>query len=1124
MVKDANNNWALNSATGGLDSFKAYQSTNSGDTYIDASNSTGHIRLNYETGSGTETDIYSGSSTSLDAAFLGPASIKFPGIAAASGHSCLQVDTSGYMTNTGTSCGSGESSGTINSGSNGQIAYYTASGTTIGGMSAVPVTAGGTGATSASGAMANLLPGVASDGSSGIKVTGNVAAGESIPATSPYVDIRAYGAVLDNATPIDSALQAAISSYQYQQGHSATILLPCAGGNGGSTQGNGCYLDNPSLLTEPSGYGASYKFIIQGNLRVGSTLVAPGWQNWYSDSGGFGNQFQTGAVPAYITGPTVNGTLGTAITTPGTAVTITPTFTNGNIAHLPAGSAITIAGLASSTATAARTAASNGYGQTVLTLASAIRIPPGEIITITGCSDSSFDATNIAVNGSDYSAQTLTYYQTTTTPSTATGCTVTGFNEDAFESARILCANGANMPGYSYVCGTGQITIATNHAHSASDQWGEVAVSPAFNTYTPQTWEGINIGNCYGACFWAEGSTNLVMNHMGAQASPVMTSIAMEQTTSYLSQIHDSNFSNSSFGQTVPSCPNGGCPQPSYPYALRCDSDVPGLYYGSSSTGCSATDIDQGTVLVGGIKIDGNGSQPISGLPRISSVMYEEPWGNAVTIDNRFGIEAQSCLTLKDQYLQDNISILQLNLLGYTDNEAPSGCVVIENNDAVDTSSLVNAYFNGSLSVNGIADFQNLPSPANASSPLGVFNEGGMLKGEIEGEGAGFGPSMLPFGSLPITTSTATWASLCTTYSMCTVTNVVGPDGPNGQMQAAQLVSLYNGAKLPIGAWTGATYPGDHFIYGAWVRPGQNETIIQGQIGYNDSFLLSTEGSDTFAPTPWTATNSVAMPTGFGTALSKNGWYPQVAIATITSGEATSHTISYYLDPGPWASGSNPATGNQFAQPFWTFIPGPNNPACSSAGTCNVTIDQIEEARQDQYHGFVPAGMSAGVAATAEAISANGYQVNGSALASGNLADWTDSGAAIGDVAVCTAVTSGLCTHWTPGAVASAPTETFNASASGAITLPSTDHAEATYVLSGNVTNTTIGSSVGGAKVTIIVCQPASGGPYTWAWPSNWKGGVTIGTTASTCSLQVGTYVAGQSDWKGDAGATNVPQ
>jgi hypothetical protein len=46
MVKDQNNNWALNSATGGLDSFKAYQSTNSGDTYINASNPSGVVRVN----------------------------------------------------------------------------------------------------------------------------------------------------------------------------------------------------------------------------------------------------------------------------------------------------------------------------------------------------------------------------------------------------------------------------------------------------------------------------------------------------------------------------------------------------------------------------------------------------------------------------------------------------------------------------------------------------------------------------------------------------------------------------------------------------------------------------------------------------------------------------------------------------------------------------------------------------------------------------------------------------------------------------------------------------------------------------------------------------------------------
>jgi hypothetical protein len=104
MVKDAGNNWALNSASGGLDSFKAYQSTNSGDTYINTSNASGHIRLNYETGSGVETDIYAGSSANLVAAFLGTTAIKFPGLEASSGHNCLQIDNSGYITNTGTGC------------------------------------------------------------------------------------------------------------------------------------------------------------------------------------------------------------------------------------------------------------------------------------------------------------------------------------------------------------------------------------------------------------------------------------------------------------------------------------------------------------------------------------------------------------------------------------------------------------------------------------------------------------------------------------------------------------------------------------------------------------------------------------------------------------------------------------------------------------------------------------------------------------------------------------------------------------------------------------------------------------------------------------------------------------
>ncbi len=175
MVKDASNNWALNSATGGLDSFKAYQSTNSGDTYIDASNPSGIVRINYETGSGTGFNIYGGNSNSLYASFTGATAIRFPGLAASNGHLCLQIDNSGYISNTGAACGSGSGggSGTVNSGTTGQIAYYAANGTTVSGTSTIPITAGGTGASTASGAMANFLPGVTSNAANGVSVAGN---------------------------------------------------------------------------------------------------------------------------------------------------------------------------------------------------------------------------------------------------------------------------------------------------------------------------------------------------------------------------------------------------------------------------------------------------------------------------------------------------------------------------------------------------------------------------------------------------------------------------------------------------------------------------------------------------------------------------------------------------------------------------------------------------------------------------------------------------------------------------------------------------------------------------------------------------------------------------------------
>jgi hypothetical protein len=274
LVKDASNNWALNSATGGLDSFKAYQNTNSGDTYIDASNSTGHIRLNYESGSGAETDIYSGSSSSLDAAFVAPNAIKLPGLASAQGNSCLQIDNSGYITNTGSPCGSGSGSGgvngTINSGSTGQMAFYTTNGATIGGMNAVPLASGGTGATSASGALANL--GGLSAAATTPQTFASALTGPSLNASvNTKINVMAppYNAKGDCSTDDQAAITAAFNAAI--AANWASVYFPPPPG--------GCY------LTSTLDYkGVSFEGHL-GGTDNGTVIIQPPQQNLWADSG-----------------------------------------------------------------------------------------------------------------------------------------------------------------------------------------------------------------------------------------------------------------------------------------------------------------------------------------------------------------------------------------------------------------------------------------------------------------------------------------------------------------------------------------------------------------------------------------------------------------------------------------------------------------------------------------------------------------------------------------------------------------------------------------------------------------------------------------------------------------------
>jgi hypothetical protein len=78
-----------------------------------------------------------------------------------------------------------------------------------------------------------------------------------------------------------------------------------------------------------------------------------------------------------------------------------------------------------------------------------------------------------------------------------------------------------------------------------------------------------------------------------------------------------------------------------------------------------------------------------------------------------------------------------------------------------------------------------------------------------------------------------------------------------------------------------------------------------------------------------------------------------------------------------------------------------------------------------------------------------------------------------------------------------------------------------TITLSANATPTVTGIAVG-ERFTIQICQPASGGPYTWTWPASIHGGMTIGTTAGTCSVQAFDSFSGTTLVAEALGVTNV--
>jgi len=931
-----------------------------GDTEIDSQGATAVVVNNtstagtggfavYEGGANSGTRLFSVSGTVASPAYY------FPGIESSGGYNCLQVDTSGYVTNTGAACGSGSGSGsggmsgTINSGSSGQIAYYTASGTTIGGMSAVPLNAGGTGASSASGAMANLLPGVASDGNNGVKVAGNVATAESLPATSPYADIRAYGAVIDGSTPIDTALNNAIAAQCPAYNRSVTgnascvVLLPCELTGGAA----GCYLANGSGIT----YAAPNTLVIklQGTLKLGSTLVLPANVKLVGDGGGYPANFQIKGSTGSIQGPQVTGTLGTAITSTGTPVTFTPTFANGSISNLKVNSAITVAGLTSCTASVTRSAGQYFAEQYVATCSSYVRIPPAALITVTGCSDSSFDVTSTPVITSDYTAQSLMWVQSTSaTPGTATGCTITGFNNDSFETVLITAVSGS----------TATATFA--HTHSASDQFGEVAAEVAPNDLAFSDIEDISINTCKGACLWLPSVQDFTLANDGFSASPIMTSIAVEIDAG-LGTIRDSAFSEPVM-DGPPLC-TSGCPGVAYPEGLRCTNVSVTLGSPSGYSGCGYVNAYDNTFFGGGVKADTNGTVPSNlALPNFYNNQFRELSANAITIDNR-NVSVSSFIddnpVIEDNFLGSNT----ICFIGQTDGAAsggssPVGQVDLRGLSTASTPCIVNPYFNGPFTATN-TDGMNLT--LGRGSPVGSYTSDGALLQEIRGVGASLAPSVVPFPLLP------TLALTCA--GSCTIST--GKLFEDGTTSAVEVDATGGNAYAMAGNAPLATYPGDHFLIWSWVRPGANAVNLPEPV-----MGLRTSGTDTFNPPDVH---------GYGMELINDWWHPVVGLQNVVVGDSTPHYIQLALY-APWSG-----AGDQFNDWGWTLIPGPNNPAYAGA-----TIDMVEQWRQELLHGAIPqnyAGGGSGHAVTTEQIDAPGFNIVSpstgavTALASTNLGD-----------------------------------------------------------------------------------------------------------------------------------------
>jgi hypothetical protein len=774
---------------------------------------------------------------------------------------------------------------------------------------------------------------------------------ESITELSPVIDIRALGAVPDGSTPIDTALQEAVNECigfgSTPSGQSCEILLPC--------NGQGCFLQNPSAIT----FFNNTKIHLQGNLVTRTSI---GYQNagvyWEGD----------GELSSQIIGPLAYGTLGTNITSTNTPVAISPSFAASPYGYcgpgpvyqacsvandLPTNAFITIGAPISCTISSI-TRTANAVKAVVSGAAGSCRIPQGTPITVSGVTDSSFNInqTSLVANGTglngdigEYVTNTFTWDQTGSNGSSSGG-TIIGMNEDKFETVRILDPS---------TCGatSGQICVATNFTHASTDFFGEGVFGPRSTSGT--TVKDLSIESRAGMAVWYEGMYNFTFD--GAEivatspANAPYTSSALELDSTGQGIIRNTKLTNPSLFGAPPT--NAG--PPFYPYGLHCTQL--GSYRNPSGDGaCGFLTIDNPKdYLYGGIKVDtDNLGVRIAATFTVLGEIGESIASNFFQIDNRQG--NAPVVTVLSLNQQDFIN--QNCLVGYTDQNDAAGATTFYGTPFL-PGCVRNKYYSGQTEVHNA---NNDSLTLGNGVPVGIFTDSGQIKTEVINEGASLGPSVIPFS-----TFTLAVPGSCTGGSCTINTGIRGPDGSSsGSGSGIEIINTAGSSVSIYGAGpskTTATYAGDWVLYGCWVRPGSGQNQLSSFWGGTSVTLLGSSG-DTF--TQGNGDTSLLFP--FDITLFNDWWHPVVGLATFLTGNSTPHALTVQEWPG-----SAVGLGNQFAGCWGAFIPGPNNPAYDG----KTTIDMLEAARQDLYHGLVPGGYTGGTghAATLEQIDATGFNI-----------------------------------------------------------------------------------------------------------------------------------------------------